>query len=492
MRSIARVGRRVAAGGVAALCTALVAVPARVHAQAVPGDSRPDREASAAFTLDAFARRVAAHHPVVRQARLGVDHAREEQRVARGAFDPTVSAAWDRKTFGTVAYYDYATAALTVPTPVGVDVKLGYERTAGRYAGPDRRTPAGGLFTLGVALPLGQRMLTDERRTALVVARALRDGAEADRDAVVNRTLLQASRDYARWYEAERRVAISREGVALADFRLGAVRRRVAAGEAAALDTTEALLEAHRREVQLVEAAQAAYSARLTVEAHLWDARGLPDSLPANAAPSAAVRALAAEPALVAQWAAAAARAHPDVARAGARLEQAAAQRRLAVQQQLPYAALELGALGDAGGGIPAAGASADDLKVGAVVRAPLLYLRERGRANAASLRVEQQRVERERVRRDVAVGVRIAAGEVGAVSRAADAQRAATAQARLLLRGEQRRFEAGESTLFLVNVRERALLDEELRLAALEARGLVARAELEAMLGAPIERGRD
>ncbi|MGZ8471530.1 MAG: TolC family protein, partial [Gemmatirosa sp.] len=150
------------------------------------------------------------------------------------------------------------------------------------------------------------------------------------------------------------------------------------------------------------------------------------------------------------------------------------------------------GALGDAGGGIPAAGASADDLKVGAVVRAPLLYLRERGRANAASLRVEQQRVERERVRRDVAVGVRIAAGEVGAVSRAADAQRAATAQARLLLRGEQRRFEAGESTLFLVNVRERALLDEELRLAALEARGLVARAELEAMLGAPIERGRD
>jgi outer membrane protein TolC len=92
--------------------------------------------------------------------------------------------------------------------------------------------------------------------------------------------------------------------------------------------------------------------------------------------------------------------------------------------------------------------------------------------------------VERDRARRDVAVLVRSAANDVRAVGQAMDAQRAAVVQARLMLRGEQLRFEAGESTLFFVNARERALLDEQLRLAALESRAFTARAELAAVLG--------
>ena len=472
-------------GGIAAcvavLCTAAGAVSG--HAQPAPPASHA-RGTAAVITVEEFLGRVAAQHPTIRQARLGVDQAREEQRIARGAFDPTVSAAWDRKTFGTVAYYDYVVAALTAPTPVGVDVKLGYERAAGRYTSLDRRTPTGGLFTAGLSIPLGQRIVTDERRTAIAVARALRDGADAERDVAVNRVLVQASRDYARWYEAERRAAVAREGVALAEFRLGAVRRRVADGEAAALDTVEALLETHRRRVQLVESEQAAYAARLAAEAHLWDARGLPDTLVTGTTPSAERR----EPptldaATVDRWVSRAVRAHPDVLRAVARVEQATAQRRLAVQQQIPYAAAELGALGAAADGVPL-GATADDVKLAVVARSPLLFLRERGRANAATLRVEQQEVERDRARREVAVLVRTAASELSAVALATDAQRMAVDQARLLLRGEQARFEAGESTLFLVNARERALLDEAVRLAAIEARALTARSELDAVLG--------
>ncbi len=480
--SAARWPRRAVAGVAWVASLAVGAVRAPAQPSTAPTLAAPT---GPVVTVEEFTRRVAAHHPAVRQARLGVEQAREEQRVAAGGFDPTVAATWDRKTFGTVAYYDYMAAALTVPTPTGVDVKLGWERTGGRYAGLDRRTPAGGLLTAGLSIPLGQRIVTDERRTALAVARALRDGADADRDATVNRVLLQATRDYARWYEAERRVAVAREGVALAEFRLDAVRRRVIAGEAAPIDTAEALLETHRRRAQLVESAQGALAARLTAEAHLWDARGLPDTLPRGAAPSGALRdALLPDSAAVARWMATEARAHPDVQRVEARVAQAAAQRRLAAQQVLPLAALELGALGAAGEPLAPGADLADDLKVGLAVRTPLLFLRERGRAGAAGVRVEQQRVERDRARREVVVAARIALGEVGAVAAAADAQRAAVEQARLLVRGEQRRFEAGESTLFLVNQRERALLDEALRLAALEARALTARAELATALG--------
>lgn len=472
--------------GAALLALAAVTLPAGAAAQQPAPATGAAADTARVLTVAAFTRRVVAHHPAARQARLSADVAREEQRVARGAFDPTLAAAWDRKTFGSVEYYDYVTAALTVPTPLGVDVKLGYERAEGRYVSPDRRTPGSGLVTAGISIPLGQRMLTDERRTAIAVARGLRDAAEAERDAAANRVVLVATRDYARWYEAVRRADVAREGEALAAFRLGAVRRRVAAGEAAPLDTVEALLEANRRLVQRVEAEQAALVARLAAEAHLWDARGLPDTLPAGAVPSDALEgAPGPDDAAVARLVAAVARDHPEVRRAEARLAQAAAQRRLAVQQLLPLGAAEVSALaGD--GGFPALGADAldDDVKTTLSVRSPLLYLRERGRAAAAGLRVEQQRLEVDRARRDVAVAAAGAAGEVRAVAASIDAQRAAVAQARLLLRGEQLRFEAGESTLFLVNARERALLDEALRLAGLEARAFAARAELAAALG--------
>ena len=88
------------------------------------------------------------------------------------------------------------------------------------------------------------------------------------------------------------------------------------------------------------------------------------------------------------------------------------------------------------------------------------------------------------RTRRDVGVQVRAAANDVRVLDRLLVAQRTAVAQAAALRDGEQRRFEEGESTLFLVNVRERVVLEEGLKLASLEARRLLVQVELETALG--------
>ncbi len=460
---------------VAALALLLVATSARAQ------------DAAPVVAFDAYAARVRAHHPVARQAALLAEQARAEQQVARGAFDPVLSAAWDRKTFGTTEYYDYATAKLTVPTPLGPDLVVGYERADGRYISPDRRTPGAGLVTAGFSIPVGQRLLTDERRTALAVARALRTAAEADREAAVNELVVTAAKDYAAWYEAARRAAIAADGLGLAEFRLEAVRRRVRAGESAAIDTVEAALELRRRAVQRAEAAQAAFAARLLAEAHLWDARGAPLALPVDAAPAfTPALAPAADPADVARWVETAERAHPEVRKAAGRADQTEAQRRLAAQGLLPALEVQAVALADRGGAWSLSpGAALDgNAKVGATAKLPVLLLRERGRLSAAAARDEQQRLELARVRREVGIAVRTAANDVAALDGLLEAQRAAVAQARALRDGEQRRFEAGESTLFLVNTRERAVLDEEAKLAALEAKRLVAAAALDAARG--------
>nr|MBA2353752.1 hypothetical protein [Acidobacteriota bacterium] len=79
----------------------------------------------------------------------------------------------------------------------------------------------------------------------------VQDVAAADQRAALNTLLQQAARDYAAWYEADRRRSVAREGVALAEFRLRGVGARVARGAAAPIDTVEGVLEVQRRTVQL-------------------------------------------------------------------------------------------------------------------------------------------------------------------------------------------------------------------------------------------------
>jgi outer membrane protein TolC len=130
------------------------------------------------FTFPAFVDGILANHPVATQARLVADQARADLRTAWGAFDPTVTASWDQKTFGGTSYYNYFDAELKIPLPIGADVTIAFDRTMGRYFNPDRRTPSNGTIEAGISIPLGQRILTDERRNALQQARAARDAGD--------------------------------------------------------------------------------------------------------------------------------------------------------------------------------------------------------------------------------------------------------------------------------------------------------------------------
>lgn len=460
----------------------------------VPAPIAPARDSTAVLTFADFRRQVLAAHPVARQAQLARDQARAELRVARGAFDPTLAASVDQKTFNGTQYFNYVEAEVKVPTPLGSDVKLSYERAAGTYIARDRQTPASGLVKLGMSLPVGQRVLTDERRNALAQARDLQRVAEADRRAALNKLLLEAAKDYASWYEADRRRAVAHEGVALAEFRLRAVRARVGRGEAAPIDTVEALLEVQRRTVQRYEAEQAFYGASLAVANHLWDASSpASDPRPVELVEGTVPSARGLEPERVDSthlpaWLELAARQHPEVLKTAARVDQARAQRLFVMQQAIPFAELTLNALAPQSDAraLGRRGPVDENYALGGTFRTPLLFLKERGRFAMADQRLDLQTLERARVRRTVELEVREAVNDLATTFAVLELQRSALRQARQLLAGEQRRFESGESQLLVVNLRERLVLDEALKLASLEAKYVAARAALSVALGEP------
>ncbi len=441
------------------------------------------------LALDDVRAAVAARHPVAQQARLLVDQADGVVRSALGAMiDPTLSASWERKQFGGSEYYNYAEASLTLPTPLGVDIKLGLERTRGGFIAEDRRTPGTGLVSLGLSLPIGQGIITDRRRADLAAARARREAADGARVGLLNSLLAEATVAWASWARAERLLEIAREGVRLVAVRAGGIRDRIAAGDLAAIDSVEVRLEVVRRQASLALAEAEAVEARERLASYLWDEAGAPRALdPAlrpGTAPGGAVRTrewLEGELPLAMER-------HPAIRKARGDANAASALSRQARAELLPDVEGDIARLADREGtqGLGDFPEASGSYKFGVRGSTGLLLLRERGKAGEAGAKDRIARLVLLDVQRDVVVAARSAAAGMDGAARAATWQREAVVLAARLLEAEQVRFSAGESSLFLVNQRERALLDEMTKLADAEAKRLSAEAKLATALGYP------
>jgi len=446
-------------------------------------------DSTSALTLTEFQSGVLATHPVARQARLLEDAAAAEVLAAKGAvYDPTVSVSWAWKTYSATQYYNYVDAALKIPTPIGVQVKLGYEKSTGSFINPDQTTPSSGLLSAGVSVPLGRGLVTDRRRTALAQAKALRSVASADRQAAVNKLLYSATKEYAQWYEAWRRLSIAQQGLELADVRWRAVTRRFEDGDAAAIDTVEAGLERQRRLITMQEAANGWYAATLGVNAYLWGDHAEPVDLAPGVVPTVAgVPATPLDPAMVDAWLAEAMVRHPELAKALGKLSQQDANRRLYGQELLPFIEAEASALRAGSNGLFEWPTLDQNYKASLAAETPLLLMSARGRNSASQAKAESAALEVDVVRRDIQLTALVAVNDVRTLERLLSLQATAVAQARLLRDGESRRFDAGESTLFVVNQRDRLLLDELVKQATFEAKYASARGLLALALGVPV-----
>ena len=443
--------------------------------------------AQEAMTFRRFAEQVEANHPVAAQAGLVRAQARSALQEAWGAFDPKFSLSVSQKAYKGEPYYTYLESALKVPTPIGADIKLGFDRTAGPKASEDRSTPLRGLLSLGISLPLGQRIITDERRTALSIARAQRDIGDAEQQGMINKLLLDAAKAYGNWYAASQRADIATDGVRLARFRFDAVVERVRNGESAPIDTLEASLEVQRRAVTLAEAETEVRAARLIAESFLWDARGGPVVLGDGVRPVLdGLERTPVDTLRLASWIQSMFARHPELRKAEGKLQSAQAERLLARQGLIPFAEASLASIGERGdaGLLGSSDRWRENYKAGLEVESSLLLLKERGKASRSAQKEEFARIDRDRLRRDLAYGVRIALNDVVLLERVLVTQRATVRAATQLRDAEQTRYANGESTLLVVTLRERLVLDEAGKLASVEGKLAAARAALVVAVG--------
>jgi len=480
--------------GLGLLLLGIITEPGTVRAQAGrPGNSgrpipapalvaRPVAlvDTSRVFGLADLLTYVTLRHPVARQAGLLPERALQEVRYARGQFDPVATSKYYGKTFGGTEYFHDWDSQLRVPLWFGVDVKAGFDRGVGTYVNPENATAPAGLSYVGISVPLAQGLLIDERRAAVRQAQALQGLAEAERRGALNKLQLQAAKDYWDWSLGYQRQELLRQNAILADIRFRAVRERVRFGDAAAIDSVEALTELQTRQALLVQAQVQWQNATLQLSNYLWDEQQQPRELPADVRPQALPgpadwRLL--PPDSLAALAELARQLHPELQKSRAKLQQLGIERRLLANKLLPKLTVDYNVLQAGQPFSPETNASfqgaylQNNYKLGVSFAYPLLLRQERAKLQLNRLKLNATELDLQQDTRDIQTGLRTVANDWEALRAQLALQEQVVLNAGRLRQGEQVRFENGESSVFLLNAREASLVTARLKLAELQAK---------------------
>jgi outer membrane protein TolC len=406
------------------------------------------QEVPAELSAAQFVQWVDANHPVLAAVRNKLPIAKAELLKARGAFDPAIVGNYASKEYKGDLYYEMPSLRLALPTASPVDLMIDWNAIDGINTNPQNKLPEEGLFAVGGMINLGNGLMTDQRRTALRMAKTAVDLTEAEAQLYRNKLLAKALSDYWKWYEAYASLKAYENAVAAAievyEFTMNAFN----AGDAAAMDTLDAQALLSTWQTDYFKAQNKAIKAMYTASNWLWSPDGQPMLLNPESRPVALMEALEV-PLELAQD-------HPLFMYNDSKEEQFRLKRQLAREYLKPKVAV--------GGAVLMPGnfselPTSDDFDVNnRMIKAKLdmpLFLRTgRGYSRSQNLQLQNFQLERSEAENSWNNALSAAAEGILQLEVALNASLKNQESLRLLLEAEKRKLELGDSELIKVNLR--------------------------------------
>lgn len=410
---------------------------------------------------------VLTNHPMVRQSQIMIEEGDAKVRQARGAFDPIIEGNRKEKVFDGTNYHDLSYYGLRVPTWFGIEGFAGYDRARGAYFNPEMRTPEDGQWQAGLSVPLGQGLWVDKRRTVLRQAQTLRQASYVEQERLVNDMLLMASRVFWNWQQRFREFAAYSEAEDIAQDVLDAVKMAYLYGDRAAIDTLEATIQLQNWTQLRIESYLRYQTAGFELETFLWDAAGRPLAISAVSTPDTSLGGIGI-PFQQPDQPLTAALNNPsyrliDYKRRELRYEERWQIERLKPELRLNFYAINEPINIDL---IPFQGQ-----RVGLDFRFPL-FLRD-ARGSLRQVRLQQEKLQLDQLQGEIKLTNQLAALqlEYQQLGLLINTQSTQVVGLSAMLAAEKQRFDAGESSIFVINMRETQLVNGKIRLISLQNR---------------------
>ena len=416
-----------------------------------------------------FLELVRSNHPVSKQALLLDRSFLAEKLIARGGFEPKIDAEVDNKTFDGKNYFTTGDYALKVPSWYGLEFKAGYKTLAGLNINPSDEIPAIGQGVAGVSASLLQNLMIDERRASLKKAAILRDLNAAERRNIQNELLYEAGKAYWEWVLNYNQIRIFEESVRLAEVRFEGIRQQFFLGDKTAFDTTEAKVLVQDRQFELSEAVLEYRNSGVKLSAYLWTENGVPLEVSDSTVPPK-IEDLS--PALQTDLSATFESdrskikvSHPAIVALEYKIRQLEIDRKLKREKLKPQLDVSYNFLGH---GLNFGGKDQfllNNYSWGLQLNSPILFRKARGEVELANIKIADSRFKQQQKTLELETKLLAFYNEFSTTVQQISTYTLVADNYSVLLNGENERFRLGESSIFLLNSRERKVIEARLKL---------------------------
>lgn len=430
------------------------------------------------LTIEAVINQVQNYHPKLLGARIERDIAGAKLLEKQGAFDPVLNGYSEYLEFnsttsrGRLNNASQSTFTIEFPTRSGLKYYFGYQRNTGTVKSPLSATGEGGEFYTGFQYPLFRGAGINDKFVAEQQAELGISVADAGLALTRLELLQKAISSYWDWVAANQRLEVARTLLTLAQVRTVGIQDRAKAGDLPTIDIVEAQQEVQLRQGELIKAQRDVQKESLSLSQYLWNQDGSPGSPPSSQqaprqfpvpAPIEASLAQISPERILAR--------RPELQRIALNNQIAFLDVSLAQNQRLN--AVDLYATAGQDTGLNNVGST---FKLGVKISLPLAQRTADGLIQQAQLKIDKLALDNLFEKQRISIEVNDALQSVEA---ALGRYEAATQEVQLASRleeSERTRFSLGDSTVFLVNQRERAAASA--RIKQIEAQTLIEKAK--------------
>lgn len=446
----------------------------RANKSSAPADASAKNAADDIFAplyLKDVLLQVEAFHPKLRGADVERRIAAAKLLEKQGAFDPVLSVSSDYLRFnstttrGRLGIARQNAIEFEMPTRSGVKFIGGGRLNTGNVKSPLSSTGDIGEYYGGIKIPFMRDRGINNKAAFELQARLGEPLANAAFSQTRLDLLTNAANTYWEWVAAKRRNDVNARLYDLARLRVAQVSDRVQAGDLAPIDEIEAKQEVQRRLSSILKSALEFQKAALKLSTYLWADDETPAALPT----ALRVPDQFDTPELLSDELIEAARREafarrPELAGININFEINDVELRLARNQRRP--GLDVSFASGVDNGDRSIGPT---MKFGVTLTLPFRRRAAEGLIAQAELKKQKLELDERNERLRIATEVSDALAQINAGYGRFIAAQEELQLAHTVERGERTRFEAGDSTLFLLNQRERATAEAEIKLVEVE-----------------------
>jgi outer membrane protein TolC len=418
---------------------------------------------------------VRTYHPIVKQADIRIERSVAELLMARGAFEPVLSNNSGQKTFDNLNYYTYSATEIKIPTWFGIELSGGIEDLSGSKFDPTETL--GKTNYLGVTVPLVKNLLMDKRRATLKQAKIYTTMAEIEKRAVVNDLLMQAIESYYAWVKSYQTLVVVQNNLLTSKKRADLMSRSFFNGEKSAIDTLEAYTQYQSFQLLQQNKELDFNNASLSLSSFLWKNENEPTVLPKDVVPQVNWEnelKLDSFTVVLDDLLSFSSASNPNIQLYTYKLNGLEIDQKLKFQELLPKVDFKYNSLSksyDFAKNIGGHSVFDNNFLYGVKVEMPLLLAKGRAEYKISKLKIADTRIDQTQKIVFNALKIKGYFNEYETLKSQIALQAQIYSNYRKLVEAEEKRFENGESSLFLINSRENKALESQEKLIELKTK---------------------